>query len=220
MRQPHGHKKENLWIRRKHDIIVLSVAVILVATEVVFTLLTEIMIERIIIELLIMLVAYIAPKLLDISKHRKEIDRTIRIKRKISNIDNAVLMNNVRTYMDNAVSDLDLLITRIGGGTAHMDEQQYSRFVKIVFKTQERYDAIDVTMPSKYDDNNPGYLDAHAEALANIALSSGPSLIDVRGGGYVRRWVSESYWGIRRIWRTIPKTRSIPSSGSGTRIMV
>ena len=154
-------------------LIPIAVAAVVTAGEIAFSILTEFMLERIIIDGFLVSMGWIIPRLLNDLKFRKEFADIMNLDRKVADIPNQTLKSNVKTYMDNAIGDLDALITDIRNGVAELDDQQYARFVKIVFKTRQRYDAVDVTLPSLYEKKNPGYLAAHAEALRHMRGAAG-----------------------------------------------
>ncbi len=54
---------------------------------------------------------------------------------------------------------------------------EYSLFVKIAFKTMERYNAMEVPVPSQYMSIRPRYLDAHAGVLPSGTRGGGVRVI-------------------------------------------
>lgn len=149
-------------------IVPIIVGIVVVIGEVVFTLLTEFMVERIIIDMFLIFLSWSIPRLLTDLKFRKHFTNIMNLDRKIVDITNTAFRNNIKMYRDDAIDDLNTLLTDIRNGVADLDDQQYNRFILILFKTRERYDAMDVSLPSQYVKRNPGYLDAHKEALEGM----------------------------------------------------
>lgn len=117
------------------------------------------------IEITFLILSLFIPRLHDYHRFNKQIMRTIKIQTIVDKFPSPMLKKNVTLYVDDTRNSMIELVRSIKDGKADLDKWQYDRFLKIVFKTNTTYEAIDVSLPSEYMRNNASYLQAHQESL-------------------------------------------------------
>lgn len=99
------------------------------------------------------------------ARFRRPIGYVTRMYEMLDEIPSANLEGNMRSYIDELHRELVQMTSDLKDGMIEVDKAQLDRFIKIVFKTPVRYEAIDVSLPSRYLEQNAKYLEYHQASL-------------------------------------------------------
>ena len=89
----------------------------------------------------------------------------ISMDREINQINSTPLKENIKMYIDESRKSLTQIATDLKDGTIILNTEQLGSFINIIFQTKNRYEAIDISLPSEYMKNNPGYLTVNADSF-------------------------------------------------------
>ena len=144
---------------------VLLASIILATIEIAFILATSSDPLLIGVGLIFPIIGFFIVEIIDYVRFRHSLLDVISMDREINQINSSPLKENIKTYIDESRKNLAQFATDLKDGTVILNTEQIGNFINIIFQTKNRYEAIDISLPSEYMKNNPDYLTVNDDSF-------------------------------------------------------